>query len=288
MIYHELWGQHLRLGNFLFKYAWSIAKGEQFGEVTTYPKNYYLWQYLKYPPYFAEEPKPNSEFIKVNWEWSIEEELRINNLIKNKRDKLVSLDSFFQSEKWFENYTQKVFNALRFTDEASDRVYNKLNTIHLFDKPTIGIGVRLGDFIGHGDFYQIPHDWYISALDNHFSNWRTDYNVIVFSDDIEKCKIVFKDYPFNYAEPNNTHTHADNFKHYHGDASDQLISATWIDNFIIGNSTFSWWQAWLCKNFSTGKLGKIIHCGKVFSDTGRMKDIDTSNYYPKNWIKYDQ
>ena len=288
MIYHEMFGQHLRLGNFLFKYAWSIAKREQFGEISCYP-DYYLWKYLKYPPLIKmneSEHIPDSNFLKVNWEWSKEEMERVNKVIINGKSTIVSLDSFFQSEKWFENYRRDVVRALKFTDDAEINVIIKYK--HLFEskKPTIGIGIRLGDFVGHGDFYQLPGSWYILALNEHFPNWKTENEVVIFSDDIEGAKRMFAGYEydsFKYAEPNNTHTHADNFKHYHGDASEQLILGGLMDNFIIGNSTFSWWQAWL----ATYTSGKVIHSGKVFSETGNMKHINTEYYYPKNWIKYD-
>lgn len=283
MIYHELFGQHLRLGNFLFKYAWSIAKYEQLGELSVYPHEYYLWKYLKVPPLDKlgySGPFPVSDFLKVNWEWSKKEEERIDNIISNGKSTLVSLDSFFQSEKWFENYKDNVFSSLTFKDEIFNLVFDKHQ--QLFSKPTIGIGIRLGDFVGHGDFYQIDPDWYISALNAEFPNWEQENNVVIFSDDIVTAKEVFKEFPFFYPEPNGTHVHDDNFKHYHADASEQFILGTMMDNFIIGNSTFSWWQAWL----ATYNSGKTVHCGKVFTDTGNMKHIDTSNYYCKNWIEH--
>lgn len=284
MIYHELFSQHLRLGNFLFKYAWSIAKYEQLGELSAYPHEYYLWKYLRVPPLTKlnyTETIPNSDFLKVNWEWSKEEEKRIDDIIINGKSTVVSLDSFFQSERWFKNYKNEVWKSLQFKDDVKEKVYCK--HLYLFQRPTIGIGIRLGDFIGHGDFYQIDPDWYISALEKHF--WLDDYNIVIFSDDIKMAKEIFKDYPdFLYAEPNGTQTHADNFKYYHGDASEQFILGTMMDNWIIGNSTFSWWQAWLA---TYNKSGKVIHSGKVFSETGNMKHIDTSNYYPKNWIKHE-
>lgn len=286
MIYHEMFGQHLRLGNFLFKYAWSIAKKHQFGEITAYPENYYLWQYLQHKPYTKEnyfEYRPEANFIKADWEYSKDEDRRINQLIINGKDSLISLDSFFQSEQWFWNYRHYVKSSLRFTDKAESDVIWKYDCF-TSQKPTIGIGVRLGDFVGHGDFYQIPTSWYLSALNTHFPNWETENEVVIFSDDIEQCKILFKNYNFKYAQPNNTHTHNDKFKHYHGDASEQLILGSLMNHWIIGNSTFSWWQAWLA-TYNT--LNKVIHCGKVFTDTGNMKHINTSNYYCSNWIKHD-
>ena len=295
MIFHELFGQHLRLGNFLFKYAWSIAKKEQFGEVSAYPQEYYLWQYLRQPPLLKmnySDTVPNSTFLKVNWEWSKEEELRVNNEVKKDRNCVVSLDSFFQSEKWFENYKWEVWKDLEPKIDYTQSLYKKYSG--LWDKPLIGIGIRLGDFVGHGDFYQIPASWYILALNEYFPNWKTDYNVMIFSDDIVQAKQIFAGYEydsFNYAEPNNTQTHADNFKHYHNDAAEQFFLGTLCQHFIIGNSTFSWWQAWLMEqreSYAHQRTSpKVIHSGKVFSETGNMKHVNTEHYYPGRWIKHD-
>lgn len=286
MIYHEKFGQHLRLGNFLFKYAWSVAKKEQFADTSCYPE-YYLWQYLKYPPIISDREPEKFQFLKTNWEWSDDEEKRVDSIIRTNRDVVVSLDSFFQSEKWFENYKSNVISALTFKDDIVNKICDRYHGEHLFYKTTVGIGIRLGDFINHGDFYQIPINWYTRALEEHFPNWKADCNVMVFSDDIELAKRLFQEegyHNFNYAEPNNTQTHAQNFKFYHGDASEHLILGSLMDNFIIGNSTFSWWQAWLA---SWNTLGRVVHSGKVFSDTGNMKHINTEYYYPKRWIKYD-
>jgi hypothetical protein len=282
MIYHEMFSQHLRAGNWLFKYAWSIAKKAQLAEITAYPENYYLWQYLSHPPHTSTPPQ-EFNFLKVNWEWSKEEELRVDKVLKENRNTLVSLDSFFQSEKWFENYRHLVRSSLYFSDKAESDVIWKYGDLFLTEKPKIGIGVRLGDFIGHGDFHQIDPDWYISALNTHFPNWETENTVVVFSDDVVTAKEIFKEFDFKYPEPNGTHVYADNFKHYHGDASEQLILGTLMNHFIIGNSTFSWWQAWL----ATYNSGKVVHCGKVFSETGNMKHINTKDYYPSNWIKHE-
>lgn len=284
MIYHEMFGQHIRLGNFLFKWAWSIKMRERYGLNTTYP-DYYLWKYLKNPPQIGDIPKLEEVDIlrPHKWEYSSYLDSIVDEFVLEGKDTLVALNFFFQSEQWFKEEKEQVFNSLQFKAEEKSRIYTKY--FDFFRKKTIGIGVRLGDFVGHGDFYQIEPEWYLRALVSEFENFY-DYNIVVFSDDILKAKEIFKEYPFFYPEENHTFTHADNFKYYHGDASEQFILGTMMDNFILGNSTFSWWQSWLVENHPMFN-GKIIHSGKVFSDTGNMKDINTSLYYPERWIKFD-
>ena len=291
MIYHEMFGQHLRLGNFLFKYAWSIMQDRKYGRMTCYPDNYYLWKYLQHPPKQSNSTEYwKDEMLRPRcWEWSLEEENYVNNFLNQHPNVDVALNFFFQSEQWFRDYKDEVRKALRFTDKAESDVIYKYG--YLFNRkgysPSIGIGVRLGDFVNHGDFYQIPIQWYLDALENNFPYWG-ERPVVIFSDDIILARKLFEEKGYSnfyYAEPNGTQTHADNFKHYHGDASEHLILGSLMDDFIIGNSTFSWWQAWLATYNKPGS--RVIHSGKVFSETGNMKHVDTSLYYPKNWIKYE-
>lgn len=283
-----MFGKHLRLGNFLFKYAWSIMQDRKYGRMTCYPDNYYLWKYLQHPPKQSNSTEYwKDEMLRPRcWEWSLEEENYVNDFLNQHSNVDVALNFFFQSEQWFRDYKDEVWKSLQFKLEEKERVKEKYS--YLFNSkgycPLIGLSIRLGDFEGHGDFYQIKPQWYIDVLNEHFPYWE-ERKVVVFSDHIEQAKKIFSGYNFYYAEPNGTHTHDDNFKYYHGDASEHLILGSMMDDFIIGNSTFSWWQAWLATY--NQPLTKVVHSGKVFSDTGRMKDIDTTHYYPKRWIKHE-
>jgi hypothetical protein len=290
MIHHELFGQHLRLGNFLFKYAASEALCKKHNCKVIYP-DYYLWKYLATPPQIYDSPEVYiDEMIRPRkWEWTQEEQDWVDLFSQDfkERNMQFSLDFFFQSAKWFEGYDKAVYNSLKIKQEEIEKVKEKYS--YLFDSseycPTIGISIRLGDFVNNQTFHQIPHEWYVKAL-KEFPYWREERNVVVFSDDIEQAKKIFKDYPFYYAEPNNTHTHAEGFKHYHSEkAVEQFILGTLMDDWIIGNPTFSWWIAWLATY--NKPWSKVIHCGKVFNPKGNFGHCDTSNYYHPSWIKVE-
>lgn len=293
MIHHELFGQHLRLGNFLFKYAATIDLCKRHSCEVIYP-DYYLWKYLKTPPniYPSDEIYIDQMIRPRKWEWTQEEQDWVDSFGQDfkERNMQFSLDFFFQSAKWFEGYEDEVIKSLEPTNEMLHYLFGKHKQC-FSDKPTIGLGIRLGDFVGHGDFFQIPYQWYIKALDQEFPNWKEEYLVVVFSDDIPKAKEIFKDYPFYYTDFNDTASHREKFKFYHGDASEQFFLGTTMDNFICGNSTFTWFQSFLAtynrKTFWTklGKGGKVVHCGEVFR--GKMAKNDTSNYYHPSWVKVE-
>lgn len=280
-ITHELFGQHLRLGNFCAKIAWSIAACKKYNCEVSYPRNYYLWENLKNPPIlYDQEPTPAYILRPRVWEYNQQEEEWLDTFENDFQELNVSvaLNFFFQSYLAFQGYEKEVKEFFTPHNQIVLNLFGKYK--EMFNgKPTIGVGIRLGDFIGHGDFAQIPFDWYIRALNANFN--RNEYNIVVFSDDIDRAKEIFKGQGFLYPEPNGTQTHAENFKHYHsGKAAEQFFLGTMMDNWIIGNSTFSWWQAFLSG-------GTTIHSGRVFSEYGNMKHCDTSTYYRPEWIKFD-
>ncbi len=288
MILSEMWGQHVRLGNFLWKYAYNIKLCSKFGYEAQYP-DYYLWRYLENPPVvFDKEPHIDLLIRPKQWSWSQEEMDEIESLDFKNQNISFALNHFMQSAKWFEGYEKEVYKSLKIKPEEIEKVKDKYSYLFNYNLrsekvPTIGISIRLADFLGHGDFYQIPFDWYIKAL-NEFPLWQ-ERKVVVFSDHIEHAKEIFKGCNFYFAEPNGTHTHADKFKHYHSEkAAEQFILGTLMDDWVVGNSTFSWWVAWLATY--NKPWSKVVHCGEVFRGKAKQ-ERDISNYYHPSWVKLE-
>lgn len=271
------WGKHLRLGNWLFLYS-GLRYFAKHSENDIELPNYFLWDYLKNPPKVNNDTNYDVEFTFRQTNYSEDEKNFINNLFTNNNNKTINIQisSNLQSEKWFSDDFDYVKSCLEIRDDKINEVREKYKSF--LDKPTIGIGVRRGDFVNHNCFYQIPETWYENTLKKEFPDYK-NYNVIIFSDDIEWCKIYFKDSGFLFAEPNNTHTHTNNFKNYHNNPMDQFILGILCDNFIGGSSTFSWWQMWYVKNFNNGK---VFHSGKnLIGKCGET--YYNPDYYPENW-----
>lgn len=281
MILYKDWGKHLRLGNYLFNYVSLLNITDVTGHEIRLP-DYFLWQYLKYPITIDNGIQEDELFHFRTNTWSREEQDWLYEFFTNKLDKNININlgSNNQSELWFKDNIEYIKEHLQFNTEAINRVKTKYSHILNNGKETIGIGIRRGDFVNHGVFYQIPLDWYMSALKTQFPNWK-DYNILFFSDHIEEVKQLFRGDNFFFADANGTHTHAENFKYYHQDPMEQFILGILCTHFIGGNSTFSWWQMWYVKNFNNGR---VIHSGKNLSEQGEKEFGVNKDYYPNDWI----
>jgi len=93
-----------------------------------------------------------------------------------------------------------------------------------------------------------------------------DRNVIVFSDDPAWCTETFTDDRFLISE--NTDNRVD------------MCLMSLCNDFIIANSTFSWWGAWLSANPDKKVIAPLQWFG-----TGYTKDHDTSDLIPDGWTR---
>ena len=167
----------------------------------------------------------------------------------------VCLWGFFQTEKYFKHIEKQIRKDFTFKDEIKDECDD---LIKQFTNP-IALHIRRGDFIWNNKNHPpLSLDYYKSALEL----FDSDREVIIFSDDTEWCKEqeLFVDDRFAVAEG--------------GDQFYDLCLMSMCDDFIIANSTFSWWGAWL------GNRGKVIAPKRWFGET---LGHDTKDLYCKGW-----
>lgn len=292
MIVYKDWGKHIRLGNWIFVYASLLTIAKRTDHELVLP-DYHMWPYLKNPPKIDDNSICNS--MGETWDepifhfrthtWSREEQDWLYDYFSKRKDEIININlgPNNQSELWFQDELDYVKEMMTFSPSAFADVCNKYHHILTNGKKTIGIGIRRGDFVGHGVFYQIPLEWYLQALEQEFPDWK-DCNILFFSDNIDEIKTRFIGKNFYFAEPNGTHTHAENFKYYHQNPMEQFILGILCDHFIGGNSTFSWWQMWYVKNFNEGK---VVHSGKNLSPAGENEFGKNVNYYPDSWTLHN-
>lgn len=281
MIVYKDWGKHIRFGNWWFNYAALLCISKRTTNPIALPE-YHAWPYMKHPPIIDDGLVPRETFPFRTNTFSREEMdwLYGHFVINNDNVININIGPNNQSEKWFLDELDYVKEMIQFNPDCVNNIREKYAHILGNGKPTIGIGVRRGDFVGHGVFYQIPLEWYLEALEQKFPDWK-NCNILFFSDNIDELKTRFIGKNFYFAEPNGTHTHAENFRFYHQNPMEQFILGTLCDHFIGGNSTFSWWQMWYVKNFNGGK---VVHCGRNLSDAGEKEFGKNLDYYPTDWV----
>ena len=176
-------------------------------------------------------------------------------LFKINKTENSSLYGFFQTEKYFKHIEKEIRNDFTFKDEIKDECDD---LIKQFTNP-IALHIRRGDFVWNNKNHPpLSLDYYKSALDL----FDSDREVIIFSDDTEWCKEqeLFEDDRFAVAEG--------------GDQFYDLCLMSMCDDFIIANSTFSWWGAWLANR------GKVVAPKNWFGET---LGHDTKDLYCKGW-----
>ena len=253
MITFSKLGKKGNLGNQLFQIAATIGIAK---------KNNHDFCFLewKFADYF-ENKLPNNKH--ENFEHFKENQFHFDEIFLN-TNKNYDLEGWFQSEKYFDIDSVKHFFAFKKVEVS------KIKKIYevFFQKQTILISIRRGDFVDHLDYFQLPINYYINALIDNFANWQ-DCNILVLSDDIKYCK-------FHFSCLDNV------FFGNEFSGIEQLILGHLCDHFIISNSTFSWWCTWLGEK----KHSKIIRPLKNFTDQKNLISND-KDFFPERWILYN-
>lgn len=252
MITFSRLGKKGNLGNQLFQVASTIGLAKRHNHEYVLPH----WEHAHYFDYNF--PIGSTEGFKTlhekhfpYYEW---------NLGRNNYDIL----GYLQSEKYFDRpFTKRMFTIKPEVFRSTQIKQNLMG-----DPKNIIISVRRGDFVHHPWFYQISYKYYLGALLSYFPDYKSR-NLIFTSDDIEYCKIHFSSLPnANFLE-NLT-------------PIQQLAFATTCKDFIISNSTFSWWLAWMGeKSDST-----IVRPLKNFRGKHAIKNNE-ADYFPNRWEIFD-
>ncbi len=180
--------------------------------------------------------------------------------------KVWDLLGYFQSYKYFENAEKEVREIFKIDKDM--KIVESLWYLKekYFVRNVIGVGIRLTDYVQTDEFYWNLYktDYYQRA----FKEFK-DCVFLVFSDDIPLARKIIKDMdlPYNFEfEDEVMHGRIDGFAAY-----------SMCDGYIIANSTFHWWGAWLGDPDYKKKVVAPMNWYKQSSYTA--KDL-----YLSNWI----
>ena len=168
-----------------------------------------------------------------------------------------TLYGYFQTEKYFKHCARELRGHFTFKNYIIDECKEIVD--ECFDEP-IALHIRRGDYlINSGNHYNLSIDYYEKALKKFDANRQ----VVIFSDDPDWCmeQPLFADDRFIVSQAAGP---------YH-----DLYMMTQCSDFIIANSTFSWWGAWLANR------GMVIAPKKWFGPNNSHLNI--KDLYPEHW-----
>ena len=177
----------------------------------------------------------------------------------------VYLMGYWQSSRYFadiELLIREVFTFKSPPSAAASKLLDKIN-----NTSSVCVHVRRGDFVLH-PLNGLQGKDYVAAGERIFAGRVSNPNYFVFSDDIEWCEAnlefagpaIFVSEDFDGSK-----------------LQDDLRLMGACKHFIIANSSFSWWAAWL----STYSHKIIVAPKNWFLD----KALDTKDLIPKEWIR---
>jgi hypothetical protein len=276
------------LGNQLFQYALGRSLATKYSCALNIDTTWYnntpegstprapLIEYLNINANFIENVAAQEIFIQQKiWRKFFSKKIilekkyfKYDESIMNKKPP-VYIDGYWQSYKYFENIRHCLLNEITPKMVGSPN-YIQLETMIKKTKNPIAIHVRRGDYITsesaskvHG---ALTIDYYKNAI-NEIKKKTETQTFFFFSDEINWVKENLGNQDnYYYIEPN---CNKDS-------AIQELYLMSLCKDFIIANSTFSWWGAWL----GTNKDKVVIFPEKWMTN---LNSVNT-DLMPNDWI----
>lgn len=270
MIYVRLWGG---LGNQLFQYAFGYSMAKRNNTTLVLDTTFYTDNYLNQNPRFTKQ-KPyilesNLQYKAVNID--LAEKRKIDFLQRKTLNRLIRIpqhfsikignnvryiketravfdeyllqtykedtyyDGYWQCEEYFADYREELIPQL--TPICDISKYQDLFD-EILKGNSVALHIRRGDYsqnkMNIGNLHILPMEYYERAIEK-ISITVENPKFYVFSNDIEAVKTYFKnrsDFVYVSGMPDI-------------ETTDEFYLMSRCKHQIIGNSTFSWWAAWL-------------------------------------------
>jgi len=174
------------------------------------------------------------------------------------------LDGYWQSPKYFEGFAEVIKKDFILKNSLPQNIQTLAEEI--VKTNSLCIHIRRGDYVG-SKFHEVINLEYYKKGIEYITQKKAIEKIYIFSDDINWCR---KNMQFEISAM----FMGDEYAGYHGEGHMFLMSL--CKYFIIANSSFSWWGAWLSTYDN-----KIVICPRQwFGDAS----IDTTDLIPENWI----
>lgn len=234
------------LGNQLFQYSLGCALKEKYGVQIKYDESLVKKDKLRECgiEYFVDDYEKTTKLENIIWKV-------MSKLSKGKGFGICTekeyflheeilpqyrfLNGYWQNTKYFEDIRPRLIEQITYRGELNEKQIDIIESMQKVN--SVAVHIRRGDYLKLSEVYAVAGLEYYSKAMEYFNNQDANCVFYMFSDDISWCKE-------NFGERNNIIY------------IDQKISnSPYIDfelmrycrNYIIANSTFSWWASWLSK-----------------------------------------
>ncbi len=176
------------------------------------------------------------------------------------------MEGYFQSENYFKDIESTIREDLKIT--PPEDLINQQMALKIKSCESVAIHVRYFDAPQGQSINNVPSTYYLTAIEK-ISKIYPKLHYFIFSDKPEFARAMLElpDDRVTYVSHNrgDEHAHAD------------LWLMTLCNHFIIANSTFSWWGAWL-----SNAPGKIV-IAPSFNLDGALTSWGFDGLLPKEW-----
>ena len=250
-----------RLGNQMFQYASlkGIAANRGYNICIPLSQNKNEWTDHQLNNVFKMSTLNELNYQSIDFDRPtvFEEGFSFDEKLFNQCPDWVSIQGFFQSEKYFKHIRDQLLIDFQFHDSILEPAREVVSN---WRRP-LALHVRRTDYVTNPNHTALGVDYYQKALD-YFDN---DCEVIVFSDDPQWClqQKLFDSDRFLVSQTDNNYL--------------DLCLMTLCSGHIIANSSFSWWGAWLSNS------QKVVSPSGWFEGSNN-EHLDTKDIVPETWM----
>lgn len=148
----------------------------------------------------------------------------------------IYVDGLFQSPRYFENVADLIRHEFSFQPPPT-KTLAQLERIREEGISLIAVGLRHYEEAPESTHSTDAAEFYAEAISRAVASCPGRCEIVVFSSDVERSRAVLRGYDRNaiYVPPDRSE---------HGALNDLALMAQ-CDRFVVSNSSFYWWAAWL-------------------------------------------
>lgn len=173
------------------------------------------------------------------------------------------LEGYWQTPQYFEEIESYIRQEFVFKEAVN--ASNITLEQEILASKSVAIHIRRGDYLNNPVHNVFDISYLEKGISFMYDTLGDKIHLFIFSDDLKWCRDNL-----DKVYPNLSRTYCDG-----GNAKEDLQLMSMCQHFIIANSSFSWWAAWL----GSATLKKVVAPQKWFNGT----TFDGSDILPKDW-----